>query len=282
MSPLECVPFVLSRCHLSERLSEADVVELLPTEDEDAPPRGRGVYRVGDVVIRIFEPAYSPGGKRYADAAFIHESLSKLAGKGPFEECLHSGSLPPTSFEYTVTRSVQGLHPTDEDLRYNTVLRRQIANAIKVLQSVEAPAGFMTVEEFMQPEMEKVKKLLADRPDLESRVGPLCENFEGYKMVLSHTDLGPRNMIIRDDELVAIIDWEFVAFEPEFEEATSFLIPPGIDCWGENFSRDHDLGWERYSEQLVWTCHIVHCRVNSVDADAFYAGVIANLETRGL
>jgi tRNA A-37 threonylcarbamoyl transferase component Bud32 len=47
-----------------------------------------------------------------------------------------------------------------------------------------------------------------------------------HEVVLTHSDFSPRNIIVRGDEVVAIIDWEMAGFYPEYWEYVKALYHP--------------------------------------------------------
>ena len=51
------------------------------------------------------------------------------------------------------------------------------------------------------------------------------ETLPQYRIVLTHNDLAPRNIIIRDGTVLAIVDWEFAGFHPDYWEYVGSL------CW---------------------------------------------------
>lgn len=49
-------------------------------------------------------------------------------------------------------------------------------------------------------------------------VSRFLASLTGHKCVLNHGDLAPRNVLVRDDKIVAIIDWELASFYPDYWE----------------------------------------------------------------
>ena len=54
-----------------------------------------------------------------------------------------------------------------------------------------------------------------------------------HKIVLTHGDFHPRNIIVKDDVVIAIIDWEFAGWYPEYWEYVKALnvVGPVVDWW---------------------------------------------------
>lgn len=56
-----------------------------------------------------------------------------------------------------------------------------------------------------------------------------------HRIVFSHADLSPRNIIIRNSQIIALLDWEYAGWYPEYWEYVKFLMnPSGCKGW-------HDL-----------------------------------------
>ena len=55
-----------------------------------------------------------------------------------------------------------------------------------------------------------------------------------YRTCFTHGDLVPRNIIVRDGRVAAIIDWAFAGWYPEYWEFTKahYDFPPGQDWLG--------------------------------------------------
>lgn len=62
------------------------------------------------------------------------------------------------------------------------------------------------------------------------------------EIVLTHNDLHPRNIIVRDGTVVAIIDWELAGFYPEYWEYVKAWYRAGVDePWVEERAVDKVL-----------------------------------------
>ncbi|XXH00871.1 hypothetical protein Hte_007222 [Hypoxylon texense] len=61
----------------------------------------------------------------------------------------------------------------------------------------------------------------------------LCEMFrttmKGHKIVMTHNDYYPRNILVRGSEVVAVLDWERSGFYPEYWEYCRALWRPDWD-----------------------------------------------------
>lgn len=49
--------------------------------------------------------------------------------------------------------------------------------------------------------------------------------MKGHNIVLTHNDFAPRNILVRGAEVVALLDWEFAGFYPEYWEYCRYLHP---------------------------------------------------------
>jgi hypothetical protein len=99
----------------------------------------------------------------------------------------------------------------------------------------------------MQPRLTKLQSLLDGEPvSKRQRAGQLCTaaDCHNFKMVVGHRNLALENILIRGRSIAAIIDWEFMAFEPEFVNALYFSMPANQKIWGENFAEVNETGFE--------------------------------------
>jgi aminoglycoside phosphotransferase (APT) family kinase protein len=243
-----CLDFVLSSCGISVPSTTVAVLR-------EGKEKGRqAVFSISRTwIVRIFELL---DGYRQP-ASLVAETLEALREVAPVEPILYHGCLPPTPFHYTVTTFVPG-QPLTRDQSKDPVIRAQVADLIKAIRSLPAPQG-STVMSHMQPRLSKLQSLLdAELVSKRQRVGQLCvaADYQNFKMVVSHRDLALENILIRGRSIAAIIDWEFMAYEPEFVDALYFSMPANQKIWGEDFAEVYEMGFEGYSEQLLWTEHL--------------------------
>jgi tRNA A-37 threonylcarbamoyl transferase component Bud32 len=63
----------------------------------------------------------------------------------------------------------------------------------------------------------------------------LVNVMEGHEIVMTHNDFAPHNILVRGSKVVAILDWEFSGFYPEYWEYCKALWRPGWDTpWIKN------------------------------------------------
>jgi aminoglycoside phosphotransferase (APT) family kinase protein len=56
----------------------------------------------------------------------------------------------------------------------------------------------------------------------------------GHRIVFTHADLSPRNIIVQDGQIKGLLDWEFAGWYPEYWEYIKFFDrPAGCDGWYE-------------------------------------------------
>ncbi|KAJ3509043.1 hypothetical protein NLJ89_g5428 [Agrocybe chaxingu] len=75
-----------------------------------------------------------------------------------------------------------------------------------------------------------------------------------WKTVFAHGDLGPHNVIWKDGRIVAIIDWEFAGWFPEYWEYTRTFLVTGLFPQDENrcsFWKAFDSVVDRYPDELA-------------------------------
>ncbi|KAF9517435.1 hypothetical protein BS47DRAFT_533384 [Hydnum rufescens UP504] len=67
-----------------------------------------------------------------------------------------------------------------------------------------------------------------------------------YRIIFSHSDLAPRNILYKDGHIAAIIDWEFSGWYPEYWEFTrtfdssSWIIPEFWELFKAHFEGQYD------------------------------------------
>lgn len=82
----------------------------------------------------------------------------------------------------------------------------------------------------------------------------LCTN---HREVLSHCDLAPRNIMVRDGRIVALIDWADAGWYPEYWEHVKFFQRnwPGNDFWcyaSEIFPQSYPSELVDYIALMTW------------------------------
>lgn len=70
-----------------------------------------------------------------------------------------------------------------------------------------------------------------------------------HEVVLTHSDFSPRNIIVRGDQVVGIIDWEMAGFYPDYWEYIKALYHPD---WQSRWITDGTL------ETILKPCHLEH------------------------
>ncbi|CAK1359988.1 hypothetical protein CB0940_06103 [Cercospora beticola] len=84
------------------------------------------------------------------------------------------------------------------------------------------------------------------------------ESLPTHDIVLTHSDFHPRNIIVRDDKVVAILDWELAGFYPAYwEYVKANYLPNWDDVWVKERVTDRIL--ERYPVE-----HAIHIHASRI------------------
>jgi aminoglycoside phosphotransferase len=80
-----------------------------------------------------------------------------------------------------------------------------------------------------------------------------------HRMVLSHCDLSPRNIMVHDGKILALVDWEDAGWYPEYWEYAKFFHrnDPRDDWWcyaAEIFPEQYPDELVDYIAFLKWQC----------------------------
>lgn len=63
-------------------------------------------------------------------------------------------------------------------------------------------------------------------------VAGFVQSLPAHEIVLTHSDLAPRNIIVRDGKVVAILDWELAGYYPEYwEYVKAYYLPSWDSGW---------------------------------------------------
>jgi tRNA A-37 threonylcarbamoyl transferase component Bud32 len=91
-------------------------------------------------------------------------------------------------------------------------------------------------------------------------VADMVRAMPQHEIVLTHSDIAPRNILVRDGKVVAILDWELAGFYPEYWEYVKALYRP-----------DWDDSWikERVIDKIIRAYHIEHAVIRQV-RDVFW------------
>ncbi|KAJ7145399.1 hypothetical protein C8R43DRAFT_1197111 [Mycena crocata] len=254
--PLHYLQMVLAACGLTFKPQEITILR-------DGNVKGRqAVFNVANTwIVRIFELH----DKYRQPAALIGAVLKALEAAGaPSERIYNHGIIPDTALHYTVTKFVEGI-PLTAELCKNPSVREKIASLYRTLRELRVPDAMKSVDKYMGPRLqalsEKLSKLQLPAEVLE-KIGKLAGSedefraefgaFE-FRMVASHCDLAPENIIGQADPLspVSVIDWEFCAYVPEFRVGAQFRGESDREVWGEDFL--FKSGYRPYPEKIIWT-----------------------------
>lgn len=81
------------------------------------------------------------------------------------------------------------------------------------------------------------------------------EKIPPHRIVFTHNDIAPRNILVRDAKVVGIVDWEFAGFYPEYwEYVKAFCWPDWQSSWIKEGVLDKIL--EPYLLELAYMMHV--------------------------
>lgn len=92
---------------------------------------------------------------------------------------------------------------------------------------------FLNIEQFNDYWINKVKNIMPDHHIL--AIKNVIPNNRG--IVFSHGDLTTKNIIIKDNKIVSIIDWELAGLYPESWEYFRMLSYPDDEKWHSNINK---------------------------------------------
>ncbi|KAJ7430580.1 hypothetical protein B0H11DRAFT_2134933 [Mycena galericulata] len=271
--PVQCLQEVVSICGLTYNAGDIAVLR-------EGKEMGRqAVFNVaGKWIVRIFE--LHDGFRQ--PATFVWRILKDLEqANAPSERIRYHGILPNTALHYTVTEFVDGA-PLTVGLCSRPEVRQQIVSLYRVLRQINVPVTVSTVENYMRPRLElldtRIRSLSAD---VSQRVGALSSlsDFCPFRMVVSHCDMAPENIIGRFEPSlsISVIDWEFSSYVPEFRVGAQFGTKNGREIWGEDFL--DRIGYGPYSDELIWTENL--CMIaEDYEPPDFETQVLLALEVR--
>jgi aminoglycoside phosphotransferase (APT) family kinase protein len=78
--------------------------------------------------------------------------------------------------------------------------------------------------------------------------------LKGHRIVLTHGDFAPRNILVNGSKVVAILDWELAGFYPEYWEYAKAVWR---EAWQEGWLKDHaiDQILDPYLAELAVVLH---------------------------
>lgn len=84
------------------------------------------------------------------------------------------------------------------------------------------------------------------------------DTMTDHEIVLTHGDLDPRNILVQGSKVVAILDWEYAGFYPEYWEYCKALCHPEWDgTWMSSKAIDRILTPYYKELSVVWNCNDV-------------------------
>lgn len=65
-----------------------------------------------------------------------------------------------------------------------------------------------------------------------------------HGIVFSHGDFAPRNIMVKDDRVVGLLDWEYAGWYPEYWDFVKSFN-----------ASDHRISWYNYVEHIFPQCY---------------------------
>lgn len=84
---------------------------------------------------------------------------------------------------------------------------------------------------------------------------------EAYKVKLTHGDITPWNIRVKNGRVTGLLDWEFAGWYPEYWEYTRMFHPgemEGLKRWYNAIEEEDGIGkykTEKKAEEAIWLCH---------------------------
>lgn len=168
--------------------------------------------------------------------------------------------------DYFPGQSLDKLWPDMPDEQKQDIAR-QLRDIVDRMRSVKPPANLIGACDG--------EEIRDSRPYLTYHA-PACQNEEGFnefllssllnrtpsvlrealsrrfktnhRIVLSHCDLAPRNIMVDEGKIKALIDWEYSGWYPEYWEFVEFFVTPSGHDWT---SQVGNIFSEVYHDELV-------------------------------
>ncbi|KAI0141778.1 kinase-like protein [Xylariaceae sp. FL1272] len=104
---------------------------------------------------------------------------------------------------------------------------------------------FKNEREFNDGIVRALKQDREDHVDVDVTCNIFLEVMKGHKIVLTHNDFAPRNILVQGSKVVAVLDWEHAGWYPDYWEYCKAMRRP-----------DWQSGWiqERALDQILEPC----------------------------
>lgn len=122
------------------------------------------------------------------------------------------------------------------------------------------PSGYGPFETEAAFNLGMVRAMKNDRPwpSVDLTCDMWTNTMVGHDIILTHGDLDPRNILVEGSTVVAILDWEYAGYYPEYwEYCKAFCRPDWEGLWVASRATDRFL--KPYFKELavVWNCNQV-------------------------
>ncbi|KAH0847630.1 hypothetical protein AYO21_02938 [Fonsecaea monophora] len=245
-----------------------------------------GLWSIGSKWLIRDQPNDRSTGAEYMTWKFLHEQPGLTI---PLPKQMQLLSDPEDPIQFTLISRAPGVHLSAiwhtltpeqkqgyrdqmvdflKQLRQFTAPRPQRINGdelednlVAICQRRHSPTcikmGFTEDEwlENMTPDLRLGLSIVHDTTDptvIEEKLQEIKDNFpRGGPYVLSHTDLNMTNIIVQDDKIQAIVDWEMAGYYPWWAEYYAVFLFDG--CGQEEFYNDKDNPlWSRVHPDFVF------------------------------
>ncbi|KAI0684017.1 kinase-like domain-containing protein [Cerioporus squamosus] len=213
-------------------------------------------------------------------------SPEQAAALAELNAALNAGDMP--ALQVAVAK-MQSLPPPTLDMSDGADLADDLRRALEELRALPSPSGAVTRlrgrelvtlrvgEETMGPfaSQEEFKDYLVDRtspvvayrlPELRRLAAPV--RAKQHRICFTHADLHGGNILVKDNRLAGIIDWDQAGWYPEYWELTMTehhcMTVPLMQQFWDVVRPD----WvERYQEELVLECALWKCAGDTIIVD---------------
>ncbi|KAK5218505.1 hypothetical protein LTR47_011685 [Exophiala xenobiotica] len=209
---------------------------------------GRKVFRLEDVVFKFGRDVEAV---EAATLRYMAEETN-IPVPGLYRDCIHSDGTVVIAMEYVEGRILSDLWlDLRHDMKMNICgqlryileemrcLQRDVIGgigsnpAVDTRKSTLKGGPFYTERQFNEFLRSDLKAPKTFRLMLEETMK------ENHNIVLAHGDISPRNIVVNDGQIVAILDWECAGWYPEYWDFVKFFN-----------ALDPELDWSDYDEEI--------------------------------
>lgn len=209
-------------------------------------PGTNGVFRCGDLVLKIFFPKES-GLNPEPDILTETAACRQAAAWGiPTPELVAQGKIADKyEFHYLVTAYTSGQEAGDWLISASPVQKERFVEQLKtLLKTFNRPVDGLLPVEDLKASARKNPRLNLLPPSLREECLARLETLELNELVLTHGDLTGENILMDQNNTLIIIDWADAHIAPAWYE----LGPIAFDLF-----RCSGTLWKLFAEETVET-----------------------------